>query len=1226
MAVSLGNGHGLEGALPRSPVEAEVSYDWHDDFSAYADGEHPAGWRIEEHTARAHRHGCAQQGAYALLACGNKHLPITPPLRDVVLTFDCHGDPGVTEAVVFVFFRYQPETGTGYFIKHGWTRAAALTDFGVIQGHVPHILATRAVESGFAADPAGADNHIRLEACGDSVAVYHNGVAAGVFKDTSRTLEGAGHIAFDRGRDRAAGRGVLWLKHVRIQSSDAVERRVVWAPVSVRFPPDYNGMVSPYRFHLQASALPGCVEVTARLTGGPAERRDPTFEGYKKAQRWMNELLSGPYVRLETGAGRPLGTFYLHRGTVGLNARWDRQATALPPAQAECPIERTFMLPALPPDTRLFFGYDYYEAEERQVLKGGPTEVMVDPATGAVVYGGPALLTRLYHLELRSGAGTGIGARLPPDDPRYAEARAFADGNHYFYEGEPVVFSASAHCRKAGSEPPPVTLSTRLLDVFFQPMEEWREVPFSGGPDARSDGFGRMGFDTRSAVLDWGRRPVGVYHAALRLQRAEATVASLVRAFEVMPEAADAVPAPLASGLPELVCAEYFEYLSPTSAFDPWVGRAVDEYHYVSHAVFDATFARRNKIPRVVKAYRRRLLAWLFPWMPDGADPESWKEWLAQVDVIYSAGLLLRFDLWRRGLYARGKDIKGPPNTVPCRPRVFDCFLEFLRSPAVSNAQPGGLSADTVEARGKLTEQEFAELVERHWKPWLEWFNRWYSDTYAPAERARMQALAPHAQWGGFGPYPPYGSIYKSTYFARLMGRDLTRGWHTAWRGPLRFESYPCVCGYPVQRDVFVLASMKLEAPDMRLYPEVYGLVACPVDGHVMNGSPPYGRHRADARSFPKRFFEYAYAAVWFDGAGFRFWQDNGFQPTHWAREHFAALLSAWSTIRAVRPLKPARTTAFVYSRTACINHPDYHERRAPSYAGSPVMPDDVFNTAEECIAFAYEQARVDGQSAGFVTELRHLCHLAPGDVDTLVLPPFSGLSDADLGMIRRCHEAGMNLMAFEEVAGLEDLFGVAPAGAVAVGEIAVAREYRDVKPWCEVADVRERTAHPLCRVRYREHGCRAVLTGLSATGARVPVLTLHQTASGKTALFTLPPTVVHREDGGCVHTYGSASMSRLMNRAMALVLRHLGSPAADTTAGKLMAFWDTRGALRIIVEEDAAPESAAPIEPMVTVRLGRAIRDIECAPSGTVVTRDGGTARVRVRLEPHECALLTVR
>ena len=174
----------------------------------------------------------------------------------------------------------------------------------------------------------------------------------------------------------------------------------------------------------------------------------------------------------------------------------------------------------------------------------------------------------------------------------------------------------------------------------------------------------------------------------------------------------------------------------------------------------------------------------------------------------------------------------------------------------------------------------------------------------------------------------------------------------------------------------------------------------------------------------------YAYAAAWFDGAGFHFWNDNGFQPKHWGREEFSEFLAAWSVIRRVRPRRLLRTAGFVYSREACRRQPDIVERYASRYyqdGKGPVFRCDIINTAEEGVAFAYEQARMDGQAAGFLTDWEHLDRLSARDCHTLVLPPLTELTPDERRMIQRLHAQGINLLALERVDGLESLFGVAP-------------------------------------------------------------------------------------------------------------------------------------------------------------------------------------------------------
>ncbi len=1200
-------------------------YEYRDAFAAGGDREQPDGWVVDRHTSRAHRHGWVEAGAYHILCRGNKHRPLTPPLKDFVLTVECRGDAGASGAGVYVFLRYDPETGAGYYVKRLWGAAGAETHWGSCRREGDRLLAVRKDARPPAGRPLEDWTALRIEVRGKTVTVCQDGVEVAVFQEPGLRRAPAGAVAFDRDRPTLAGaRGPFFLRNVCLRAEGAPPPKRLWAPCRIAFPAEHNGIVSPIYYHLEAVAYAGHCEITARLTGGPADRRDPALlpDSVKTNLRWQNERLVNPYVRFERPGGGELGTFYLCRGAVGLKTQWNRFAPGLPPADADFPLERVIRLPPLPASVNVFVGYDDYEAEERQWMKGGPTEAWIVPKRGTVLASGARLAPGDLDLDIQSPPDKAMVRRIPANEPRRAQAVAFARANHYFLDRERVRFSIRLRHRLADTAAGDLAVDWTLEDAFRQPMARARACPLREARDAEARRWAqRRGVPTLLGGALPGPLPVGVYHLAARLRRNGRLLAETRRAFEVLsPD--PAVPAPpRASGLPDLLFYESSDFHSAADVFDPWTGRNVDEGHYVSHAGFPAGFAARHRAWSLVRRYRRRWWCWL---ICGGADLETHPEAVRQADLIYSSTLIQRFDLWQPHAYRR------PP--APTRgPDALDALLAFLERPDSPARGDARLDAEAIRRDGALSEAGFRALTEQYWKPWLEWFNRWYARTYMPQAQARLRALKFRGQWGWFGPYPPYGSVYKSAWFPHLMGRDLRSGWTRYVNGPMRFESYPIVCGYPIQRDVFQLAAMKMEAPDLRLYPEVYGLTGIPADLHVVLGSPPFARAAPPPACYRKRFFEYAYAAAWFDGAGFRFWNDNGFQPKHWGRDEFSEFLSAWSVIRRVRPRRPLRTAAFVYSREACRRHPDTIERYAPRYyqdGKRPVFGGDIVNTAEEGVAFAYEQARADGQAAGFLVDWAHLARLSPGDCHTLVLPPLTGLTEAERRLLRRLHARGVNLLALERADGLEDLFGVAPLAApLTLRALRVHAAAARRVPWSELQNNPESISHDLCRAAYGCRGAVPILEGLDARGRRAPALTLHRTRWGWTALFAIAPTLVRRESGDATITYGKASLSRLVNRAMALVLRAIGKPPVETTAGKLITFEDTRGTVRIVIMEDHHPEPAVPIEPVITLRLPGLTPDrVACdRPFEVVACRPSGL-RLRVPLPPHACAMLAVR
>ncbi len=1200
-----------------------ASYAYTDSFSFYGNGEHPCDLLVERHTDRPHLHGRVEDGAYHILCRGNKHLLLTPPLRDFSLVFQCRGDAGAPAAGCYVFFRYDSRRQAGYYIKRQWSGAGGATVLGVCDAAGDRALASASDPAQY---PVAEWTEIRLEVRGDIFRVLHNGSPVARFRDRNPRLPGAGQVGFDRDRPSENGaRGPFWLRRIRLTSSRAPAPSVLWKPLRIKFPAEHNGIVSPFFYELEAAAYANHVQITARLTGGPAERDDPVLLRGRApgAMRWQNERLLNPYLRLERPGGGDLGAHYLFRGSVGLKEHWDRRATGLPPSDIECPLERIVRLPALPPRVNVFVGYEYYEAEERNWMKGGPTEAWIDPMRGRIIAAGAPLKANDVLLEIGSPPDKMICRMIPARTRRKAAAMAFARANHYFMENERARFHIAARHRRPECRARDLRVEWTLEDVFRQPLQPAVARSLRPAPDPAARRWRR---DLGAAALTgpaWspGRLPPGVYHVAARLCEGQRVMAEVRRAFEVLPRNPRSPAPPLISGLPELLFYESSDFVSAADVFDPWMGRAVDEGHYVSHNGFPLPFAEKNRTWNLVHLYRRQ---WWLRLSQPGGELENHARLIRHADLLYPGALLRRMDLWHPTTYRRPADGQSGES-------VFDALLQFLQSPAFAARGSRRLQYDDIRAAGEITNDQFVELFEKHWKSWLEFFNRWYAEVYMPRAHARLQALGFQGRWGWFGPYPPYGSVYKSAWFAHYMGRDLRSGWTRHLNGPLRFESYSRVCGYPHQRDVFQLAAMKLETPDLRLYPEVYGLTGIPADFHVLLGSPPNAQNLPPALSFRKCFFEYAYAAAWFGRNGFEFWDDNGFQPKHWDRDHFAEFLSAWSVIRRVRPKKPLRTAAFVYSRQACRAHADTLERypqRYYQYGKGPVFFGDIYNTAEECCAYAYEQARLDGQCAGFLASFEMLNRLSPADVHTLVLPPLLGLSDADRATIRRAHARGIALVAFESVPGLEDLFGVVPLKTpVVLRGIRTARAMARQAPWRELAGASEALDHQLCRAAYRCRGAQAVLEGLDGRGrVRAPALAIHRTRWGRTALWTIPPTVIRREAGDAVFSYGKASLSRLANRAMALAMRYAGASPAETTAGKLIGFRDAKGLARIVIEEDSHPEEGGGIQPEITIRLPRVSPErIQCDRAFEVTSARPGCARLRLDLRRDDCAMITV-
>ena len=110
-------------------------------------------------------------------------------------------------------------------------------------------------------------------------------------------------------------------------------------------------------------------------------------------------------------------------------------------------------------------------------------------------------------------------------------------------------------------------------------------------------------------------------------------------------------------------------------------------------------------------------------------------------------------------------------------------------------------------------------------------------------------------------------------------------------------------------------------------------------------------------------------------------------------------------------------------------------------------------------------------------------------------------------------------------------------------------------------------------------------------------MLLLNETRWGRAALYNIPPTAVRRQDQYNRVAYGRASISRLINEATRLVLRHLSDPGRRDQRGQDHRLRGRGRAAGISSwREDAHPFPARAIQPVITINLpGVDVGGIRC-------------------------------
>ncbi|MDD4097216.1 MAG: hypothetical protein PHC30_00470, partial [Lentisphaeria bacterium] len=800
---------------------------------------------------------------------------------------------------------------------------------------------------------------------------------------------------------------------------------------------------------------------------------------------------------------------------------------------------------------------------------------------GTCLHSGLGLSTAPYLVTFASQADKAILARLPADDPRREAAAEFARRNHYFLAGEPLRLTITV----LGGGALPSAYAVELEDAFLAPL---RPLAVRMAADVVPVGPRSMARATLVCEVLADLAP-GVYH--LRVRGCDSSVPPLEEycALEVLSREPGAPPPPILSGLPYLYDSRTETRGLATDSFDPWLATAVDEGHYMAAVNFLPKCARDNAIAPTVRAYGREWFLWLNSRCADRPRPEDNLDLVAEADYITPPTDLLGLNslLWIHQY----------------RGEILDWAIDFMND---TGDQRFDLEAarGARAAGGQIDLANAETLAEYHWAAWTD-FAQERMAARRQAVLDKLRQVNPRLRFAGYGPAPIYASHYKGQEFvATLLNArdDLGR------RGFWQYEDYPSACSYGIERGTYFLTASLMALPGHRIYPEIYtlGIQGCP-DGAVFFAHPPYGRRLANPPlRIKRRVYDYAFASAhWLNGA-FHYWDQGGFQVCGFDRERYEVLLRAWRNVRLFPPARPLRSAAFVYDDGSWRR--DIGQTLLTNYGGAIL---DVRKTVAEDVPFACEMARRQAVLAGFQVNAGELAGLTPADVDLLVLPPLAGMAPASLEAIRRLHAGGVNLLGFEDVSGLEDLFGVRDTGASqAVTHLRGTSAFLPGQTeFCE---------EPRCRGKYAAAGAAVLLE------AEVPVLLQQRNAAATAALFNVPPTLVRDDQLHDRLGYGRESISALVNQAAGLVISRLSGQAATASAGRLLGF-RTHGGETVLVVANPGEQGFLVVEVRLSkTSVGQCL--VSCDQPFTVLNDEAGAITVRLRLPAEESALLVFR
>lgn len=1153
---------------------------FHDDFH----GQVADNWNTEQHTPDGYLDFIIRDGAMVFLDAGNRLLPRLPELHDVMVegTFSVDWDITGGHFSLQIHLDYDSFRRCGTVVElvaNGSALTAGVSRNGArLAKSRPHKrLLNKIIRAGTA------DFIIRFTGKSLTVTVCGEIICEAAIERHS------GAIALSRG----VFLGELQLHAFRVASSDPLPEEPVWDRLAIPFAP-INGMDDPIVWTLTARRAGGVVRLSVELSGGCVER--PVLPWFPYHGRYIEEL-TAPYLRIETDQSSI--TLQLSGKTLILCHHPQEHFYQLGPEKPEWPLRREFHLNGCSLENAvLACGYQAYNGRAiNKHMAGGPSETIYDAARAAIVYHGDALGPGGSTAELRSSPRKWICRNLPQETHDYERASLFARLNHYFKAGEPCVFDFEIQPRGSVKDHS-LRLEYQLENAFLEELaplqvaeikaetsSPLRETRVLTSQDVRFDGLGP-----------------GVYHIRFQLYRDGLRIMEKRRAFEIFSED---LSGPAASGLPVLFSLPTEIQGAETDYFDPWKPDCVDVSHYISVGCsIMPHFAREKRLWELYRFYGRQWLLWMTSRTAEDCRLEANRDLIRHCNSIEShnpmrAACLVR--LASRAFY---------------RSAVLEMLCEFA---CERNFHPGGIEK-CLREKTLPPLSIFRELAEKHFQDWVDFFTAKYLAA-SQEHKQKILEINPDARISGYGPAAVYASSYKTAYSVPyLHGLPSGPESGTLYNGFFVFEDYPHACRYSIRRGPFLLADIRLKHPEWTVYPEMYTPFGepCP-DAAVARAWPSVGMWGDDFpfNSTVKRAAEYVYGSICHDGRGFHYRRDHGFHTRVWERGRYEALLRFWALVKQAPAVRPLRAPAFLCNEECCRRHPFFYDEYS---GGGCDSLGDLFNTAEEALPYTYEMSRDAGLAAGFVTDFPALAALDADTTDILVLPPLTAAPPETLAQIRRLHAGGVALLAFEEVGGLEDLFGVEPGQMETVHEISVNHAMPD-NPLAGMPVTREYTAHRACRGKYRSAGAGILLD------AEVPVLFLHRNGDGvPAALFNVPPTVVRRQDQPHRVGYGRDSISPLINGAMRLLLRRLSRPQAIVDEGKLIAFRDTGDAVRLIVMEDNHPFPAQSIAPLVTINLpGLSPEKISCDRAFSLLDCTPDRARLRLALGPDEFAVVTI-
>ena len=866
----------------------------------------------------------------------------------------------------------------------------------------------------------------------------------------------------------------------------------------------------------------------------------------------MAERLTSPYVKIVAADGEEQ-TLFLWNGLKTF--RDEKNGRVKKGVNGPWPLERVYYLEKTPSEFTLAAGYERAICTPWRFAADGPYEQVRDKS-GAFVYEGEAARRGRISFRAASPEDKRIVSRIPSDLPEHDRALKHAREQHYFFESEPVRFTLDAVWRATDYDAGEITVSPRVETVFGKAVES-RVVLESEKTEELGAGLVR-----RRAEFALDRNPgVGVWHLETRLEAGVGEDRTVRTVFEVLPDDPNGPCPPLASGLPTLLSMPNEIKFLEESAFDPWSDLGGVSHYYAIDMRYPL-IGERLQVWRADHLYRRKYFTWLGRRNAANYDMNAENNRKIMLHVDYFGG------------YPNGKHQEGRfdlANNIFYRFYQLQILRDYLseRGYPVKSLTPERL-AEVAEKDKGITFAEFSDLFNTCWDDFKA-YGKKRIDAYMQDFVNYLLSVNPKLARASYGPMPIYTARYKSPYTLEYDSHPVETDPRIRANGSFfLLEDYHYSCDYPLCRPAYFVAGYNLIHPGARrIFPEIYyqGWGRC-ADGAVYQAHPD--KNPWLAFSHQRRVvYQYAYGTPHFANGKFGFWTDYGFHARNPERKAMDEFVVAWGNLLENKPVRPLKAPFVFADSDAFRRHGDFLEPEGCYAMVGPGFHDvrsDVNNTAEEEMGYAYERCCLEGYTSPVVTTLASLDSLTPEICEFAVLPPLGKNTPPEIvAAVRRAHERGVGIMAFEEMAGLEDLF--------------------------------------------------------AAPGADPETFAFRETPHGRTAFMKAAPTLVERTDFIQRFSRGKDTVSQKIVAEMRKAFSYLApKPAVKTERGTAMAAYTEKGDI-VAITSNESPIYGDTTEYPATFRFAVSAPGIDRAEivadaSYSVVSREKDRVVLRTRTD----------